>query len=183
MKHIVFDIETIPQDETKLLALAPEFAAPANLKDPEKIAAAIARKRADYLADAALNWKTAEVVLIGAGDDTGIQSFTAATEKGGLLTANRIVDAQRDPALVGPTPTFITRTHTLRAIPNPKLNDELQLLACGSHSPTPSCQVSVSVWNYYLNTLDFKAPPLMFGDGTELMTVNRYWGLRAVAGL
>lgn len=81
MKHIVFDIETIPQDETKLLALAPEFTAAANLKDPEKIAASIARKRADYLADAALNWKTAEVVLIGAGDDTGIQSFTGRTEK------------------------------------------------------------------------------------------------------
>ena len=81
MKHIVFDIETIPQDEAKLLALAPEFAAPANLKDPAKIEAAIARKRADYHADAALNWKTAEVVLIGAGDDTQIQSFTATTEK------------------------------------------------------------------------------------------------------
>ena len=81
MKHIVFDIETIPQDEATLLALAPEFAAPANLKDPAKIEAAIARKRADYLADAALNWKTAEVVLIGAGDDTQIQSFTATTEK------------------------------------------------------------------------------------------------------
>jgi DNA polymerase elongation subunit (family B) len=81
MKHIVFDIETIPQDEAKLLALAPEFTAPANLKDPAKIEAAIARKRADYLADAALNWKSAEVVLIGAGDDTGIQSFTADTEK------------------------------------------------------------------------------------------------------
>ena len=81
MKHIVFDIETIPQDEARLLALAPEFTAPANLKDPEKIAAAIARKKADYLADAALNWKTAEVVLIGAGDDTGIHLFTADTEK------------------------------------------------------------------------------------------------------
>ncbi len=34
MKHIVFDIETIPQDEARLLALAPEFTAPANLKDP-----------------------------------------------------------------------------------------------------------------------------------------------------
>ena len=55
MTHIVLDIETIPQDETKLLALAPEFAAPANLKDPAKIEAAIAKKRADYLADAALN--------------------------------------------------------------------------------------------------------------------------------
>jgi hypothetical protein len=81
MKHIVFDIETIPQDEAKLLGLAPEFTAPANLKDPAKIEAAIAKKRSDYVADAALNWKTAEVVLIGAGDDTQIHSFTAATEK------------------------------------------------------------------------------------------------------
>ena len=81
MKHIVFDIETVPQDEARLLALAPEFTAAANLKDPEKIAASIAKKRADYLADAALNWKTAEVVLIGAGDDAEIQSLTAGTEK------------------------------------------------------------------------------------------------------
>jgi len=81
MKHIVFDIETIPQDEAKLLALAPEFTAAANLKDPEKIAASIAKKKADYLADAALNWKTAEVVLIGAGDDAEIQALTAGSEK------------------------------------------------------------------------------------------------------
>jgi hypothetical protein len=81
MNHIVFDIETIPQDAAKLLALAPEFTAPGNLKDPEKIAAAIAKKKADYTADAALNWKTAEVVLIGAGDDTGIRPYTGATEK------------------------------------------------------------------------------------------------------
>ena len=81
MKHIVFDIETVPQDEAKLLALAPEFTPASNLKDPEKIAASIAKKRADYLADAALNWKTAEVVLIGAGDDAEIQSLTANTEK------------------------------------------------------------------------------------------------------
>ena len=81
MKHIVFDIETVAQDPAKLLALAPEFTAAANLKDPDKIAASIAKKRADFLADAALNWKTAEVVLIGAGDDTEIRSFTADSEK------------------------------------------------------------------------------------------------------
>ena len=81
MKHLVFDIETIPQDEARLLVLAPEFTAAANLKDPEKIAASIAKKKADYLADAALIWKTAEVVLIGAGEDDEIQSFTANTEK------------------------------------------------------------------------------------------------------
>ena len=102
MKHIVFDIETIPQDETKLLALAPEFAAPANLKDPEKIAAAKERKRADYLADAALNWKTAEVVLIGAGDDTQIQSFVAASEKELVGDFLRLVgDALADGVAVG----------------------------------------------------------------------------------
>ena len=81
MKNIVFDIETIPQDEARLLALAPEFTAPANLKDPAKIEAAIAKRKADYLADAALNWKTAEVVLIGAGDEAQIESLTGATEK------------------------------------------------------------------------------------------------------
>ena len=79
--HLVFDIETIPLDEDKLLAIAPDFTAAANLKDPEKIAASIAKKRADFLAGAALNWKTAEVVLIGAGDETRIQSFTGGTEK------------------------------------------------------------------------------------------------------
>jgi predicted PolB exonuclease-like 3'-5' exonuclease len=102
MKHIVFDIETVPQDEAKLLALAPEFTAAANLKDPDKIAASIAKKRADYLADAALNWKTAEVVLIGAGDDTGIQSFTGGTEKeliGGFLSV--LGDAMADGVAAG----------------------------------------------------------------------------------
>ena len=102
MKHIVFDIETIPQDVTRLLALAPEFLAPANLKDPVKIEAAIAKRRADYLADAALNWKTAEVVLIGAGDDAGIQSLTGSSERelvGDFLTL--IGDALADGVAVG----------------------------------------------------------------------------------
>lgn len=99
---IIFDIETVPQDEARLLALAPEFSAPANLKDPEKIAAAVAKKRADYLADAALNWKTAEVVLIGAGDETEIKSFVAASEKELIANfLNLIGDALADGVSVG----------------------------------------------------------------------------------
>jgi DNA polymerase elongation subunit (family B) len=102
MKHIVFDIETIPQDVTRLLAMAPEFTAPANLKDPAKIEAAIAKKRADYLADAALNWKTAEIVLIGASDSAITESYRQDSERelidGFLSLIARVLE---DGAVVG----------------------------------------------------------------------------------
>ena len=62
---IVFDIETIPQDEATLLANAPTFYPASNLKDPAKITASIAAKRENYIQSAALNWKTAEVAMIG----------------------------------------------------------------------------------------------------------------------
>ena len=102
MKYIIFDIESVAQDPAKLLALAPEFTAAANLKDPDKIAASIAKKKADYLADAALNWKTAEVVLIGAGDETEILSFTNDTEKQLLADfLNLLGDALGDGVVVG----------------------------------------------------------------------------------
>ena len=156
MKHIVFDIETIPQDEARLLALAPEFTAPANLKDPAKIEAAIAKKRADYLADAALNWKTAEVVLIGAGDDTGVRSLTAESEKelvSGFL--GELADALGDGMAVGghnvkgfDLPMLINRArvHGLKVSPvilsyfrgrlkwHEYLFDTLEILSFGSRS-------------------------------------------------
>lgn len=68
MRTLVFDIETVPQNEERLLAIAPEFKPASNLKDPQKIADSIAEKRSRYLADAALDWKTAHVVLIGCAD-------------------------------------------------------------------------------------------------------------------
>ncbi len=77
MKTIVFDIETVPQNEERILALAPEFKPAANLKDPEKIAASIADKKRKYIEDAALDWKTAEVVLIGMGDGVDFNSMIA----------------------------------------------------------------------------------------------------------
>ena len=74
MKHIVFDIETIPQDEAKLLALAPEFTAPANLKDPEKIAAAIARKwlREQYGVEEATLYNQRGKVIAFAGTEAAV---------------------------------------------------------------------------------------------------------------
>ena len=76
MKAIIFDIETIAQNEELLLARAPDFKLDSRLKDPEKIAESFAKKRNEYLEYAALDWKTAQVVLIGAGDSTQIQSMT-----------------------------------------------------------------------------------------------------------
>jgi predicted PolB exonuclease-like 3'-5' exonuclease len=101
MRHIVFDIETIPQDEARLLALAPEFTAPANLKDPEKIAAAVAKKRADYLADAALNWKTAEVVLVGMSDGEQFTPFVGAEKEIIEATLSLFASALADGVVVG----------------------------------------------------------------------------------
>jgi hypothetical protein len=66
----------------------------------------------------------------------------------------------------------------------PKWQTRLQSLACGTNPPTPSCQVSVSVWNYYLvNKVSSMARPLVIGDGTQMMTVQQYLAARAAAGL
>ena len=170
MKHIIFDIETVPQDEAHLLALAPEFTAPANLKDPAKIEAAIARRRADYLADAALNWKTAEVVLIGAGDDTEIRSFTADTEKeliGGFLIL--LGEALADGVAVG--------GHNVRGFDLPLLVNRARVL--GLKVPT----MLLSFWkgrpkwhDAIFDTLEI----LSFGkayDGNGVDDVARVFGL------
>ena len=61
--RLFFDIETraLPQ----ACALMPEPKAPANLKDPEKIAAAIAEKKAEQLSTAALDADYGQIVSIG----------------------------------------------------------------------------------------------------------------------
>lgn len=63
--NLTFDIETGPAPEAELKAFEPEFEPPKNLKDPEKIAAAIAEKRAAWYADAALSPITGRVLAIG----------------------------------------------------------------------------------------------------------------------
>jgi len=66
MKHaLVFDIETIPLPTVHLEQFAPEFEAPGNLKDPIKIEAAIAEKRANWFERAALSAVTGRVAMIG----------------------------------------------------------------------------------------------------------------------
>ena len=58
-----FDIETAPLDDDALRAMEPEFSAPANYKDPDKIAAYIAEARAAWKEKAALSPLTGRVIM------------------------------------------------------------------------------------------------------------------------
>lgn len=63
---IVFDIETGPRPVAEIESLMPEFDAPANYKDPAKIAEVIDGKRAAWIEKAALSPLTGQVLAIGA---------------------------------------------------------------------------------------------------------------------
>lgn len=63
--HIIFDIETGGEPLETLVKLIPEFKAASNIKDPEKIEAAIREKKNDFIESAALSPLTGRVVAIG----------------------------------------------------------------------------------------------------------------------
>jgi len=100
-RTVVFDIETVAQDTERLLALAPEFKAAANLKDPVKIAASIEEKRAAYLDRAALDWKTASVVLVGFHDGREFTWVTGSETEVVGQTLNVIARMLFDGVFVG----------------------------------------------------------------------------------
>ena len=77
--NVIFDIETAPLPESELIQFMPEFEAPANFKDPEKIEAAIAAKRKAWIEDAALSPMTGRVLAVGliVGDE-----FSCISEPG-----------------------------------------------------------------------------------------------------
>lgn len=65
MDAIVFDIETGPEAEDVLTEMEPEFTAPANFKDPAKIAEKIEAQRVAWREKAALCATTGRVLAIG----------------------------------------------------------------------------------------------------------------------
>lgn len=66
---IFLDIETRPKPLADLQKIMPEFTAPANWKDPEKIAANIAEQQAKFIEKAALSPLTGTVESYGYYDD------------------------------------------------------------------------------------------------------------------
>lgn len=64
-KQIIFDIETGPLPEDQIIRLMPEFQAPSNYKDAEKISQYIARAKGEWLERAALSALTGQVLCVG----------------------------------------------------------------------------------------------------------------------
>lgn len=79
--HRILDIETGPAPESVLQEFEPEFSAPANYKDPEKIEAAISKQREEWRNRAALSPITGRVLAIGfGGADLGETIFEGGSE-------------------------------------------------------------------------------------------------------
>jgi len=85
MKTAIFDIESGPLPLEKLGHLTPEFTAPANYKDPEKIAANIAAQRDAWLDKAALSAITGRVLCVGALKPDGTTEHLFSDDESKLL--------------------------------------------------------------------------------------------------
>lgn len=82
MNALIFDIETGPEIDEVLAAMEPEFTAPANFKDPAKIAEKIQAQRAAWRDKAALCATTGRVLAIGTMQDDEIDLLVVDPEEG-----------------------------------------------------------------------------------------------------
>jgi hypothetical protein len=62
MRNLAFDIETATNDTAPLWFADVEIEAPSNYKDPEKIAAYIAKERSTLISKGALKWWTGRII-------------------------------------------------------------------------------------------------------------------------
>jgi len=85
MKTTFFDIETGPLPEDQLRNIMPEFSAPANYKDPEKIAASVEEQRARWMERAALSPMTGRILAIGYADDYGKPVINADPDEKAII--------------------------------------------------------------------------------------------------
>ena len=81
----IFDIETGPLPRKQLLENMPEFEPPGNIKDPEKIKLKLAEKEAKWMADAALNAETLQVLAIGVYDDEMDETWIFSEDEADMI--------------------------------------------------------------------------------------------------
>jgi 3'-5' exonuclease len=99
----VIDCETSGLPEAVQREIAPDFEAGKNLRDPDKIAAAIAEKKQAWLDGAALDATRCQILAIGlAGADlTDPKLLHAGTEHGMLTHLRELATVYHDLTLVG----------------------------------------------------------------------------------
>ncbi len=85
MDSLIFDIETGPESDEVLAVMEPEFSAPANYKDPEKISEKIEEQRAAWRDKAALCATTGRVLAIGMADGKGVRLLTDDHDEAGMI--------------------------------------------------------------------------------------------------
>lgn len=85
MKTTFFDIETGPLPDDKLRDSMPEFSAPPNWKDADKIAANIEEQRAKWIERAALSPTSGRILAIGYADDDGKPTINADADEASLI--------------------------------------------------------------------------------------------------
>lgn len=81
MKTTFFDIETGPLPEDQLRDSMPQFSAPGNFKDPDKIAANIEEQRTRWIERAALSPMTGRIVAIGYATDDSKPTISADADE------------------------------------------------------------------------------------------------------
>jgi predicted PolB exonuclease-like 3'-5' exonuclease len=156
---LIFDIETGPESEDTLLALEPAFEAPANYKDPEKIAARIEEQRAVWRERAPLDATTGTVLAIGTRLGEDPVDIDTADRDGGEAGLLRRFWAKACPAgawrpLIGfnsnrfDIPFLVRRSYKLGLRPppgltqgrylNPKFHDLMDIWKCGDFQATIS---------------------------------------------
>lgn len=85
MEPLIFDIETGPETDETLALMEPEFSAPANYKDPAKIAEKVEEQRQAWREKAALCATTGRVLAIGLADGNGTHILAYEDDEGELL--------------------------------------------------------------------------------------------------
>ncbi len=98
----ILDTETGPLPESVQREIAPEFEAGRNLKDPEKIKAAVAEKEAAWLAGAALDPTRCEILAVGvAGGELESPWTILGTEKSILEEVRHMATLYLEQTVVG----------------------------------------------------------------------------------
>lgn len=82
---IYFDIETKPFESDALKSAMPQFKAPANIKDPVKIAAKIEEKQKAFIERAALSPLSSTILAVGLWCDDGVKTMLHGEDEADLI--------------------------------------------------------------------------------------------------